>query len=127
MPIELSEVVVAGVSLLNAEAAEGQEQLTAVEAERRRQLEALTAEAKAVGVRVTVTLRRGANVVETAAELVHELVARSRRPHLVIGFRAAAETAAIDAILREDDAVALQTRLSRDNIAMLVCSIPLDA
>lgn len=127
MPLRLSEIVLAGVSRVDAEAVEGQERLRGIERERRLQLDAVADEARRRGLRATVVLRRGADLTETAAALVRDALATAAGPALVVGFRAGAKSSALDPLLREDDAVRLQTRLQRDTIPMIVVSIPLDA
>lgn len=127
MPLQFSEIVLAGVSLVDAEAVEGEEQLRHVERERRRQLEAVAEDARGLGWRISVAVRRGADIIETAAELVLEIIHDGHAEAMVIGFRTGAEASAIDPLLRDDDAVRLQTRLQRDKVPMTVVSIPLDA
>lgn len=127
MPLRFSAIVLAGISLVDTEAVEGQERLRELERERHRQLELAAEVARGQGWRVSVEVRRGADLIETAAELVLELV-RTRHPRaMVVGFRTGAEASAIDPLLRDDDAIRLQTRLQRDQVAMTVVSIPLDA
>ncbi len=48
-------------------------------------------------------------------------------PSVVVGFRSALDSLAVDPLLRDDLAVRLQARLEREKIAMIVVSIPLDA
>ena len=127
MPLVLSELVLAGVSRVDAEAVEGQEQLRAIERDRRRPLDAVADDARRRGLRVRVALRRGADVVETAAALVRETLGTLDRPGLVVGFRAGASSSALDPLLRDEDAIRLQARLQGAGIPMIVVSIPLDA
>jgi amino acid transporter len=126
MPLQFSEIMLAGVSLVDAEAVEGQERLRQLERERRHQLESAADQARRRGWRITVELRRGADIIETAAELVMEVI-RTRGPHTtVVGFRTGASASAIDPLLRDDDAVRLQTRLQQEKVPMIVVSIPLE-
>jgi amino acid transporter len=127
MPIKLSEIVLAGVSLVDADAVEGTDHLRELERERRRRLDAAAEHARATGFKASVVMRRGADLIETAAELVMELVGGDPDRAMVVGFRAGAEASTIDPLLRDDDAVRLQTRLQREKIPMIVMSIPLDA
>jgi amino acid transporter len=127
MPLKMSEIVLAGVSLVDADAVEGTDRLRQLERERRQRIEAAAAHARQTGFKTTVVMRRGADIIETAAALVIELLGDRRRRAMVIGFRAGAEASAIDPLLRDDDAVRLQTRLQREKVPMTVVSIPLDA
>ncbi|MDB4967799.1 MAG: amino acid/polyamine/organocation transporter, superfamily [Myxococcales bacterium] len=127
MPFQFSEIVLAGVSLVDAEAVEGEERLRQLESERRRALESVAEHARRRGWRITVELRRGADIIETAVELVMQVIHRRGTQAMVVGFRAGADASAIDPLLRDDDAVRLQTRLQQEKVPMTVVSIPLDA
>ncbi|MGC4000876.1 MAG: amino acid permease [Anaeromyxobacter sp.] len=127
LPAGLGGVVLASVALLDVEAVQGEAQLRQVERARRLGLDRLAAEVRRAGLPVAVELRRGADVIETQAALVTELLRDRRGQGVVIGFRSALDASAVDPLLRDDLAVALQTRLQRDGIPMAVVSIPLQA
>lgn len=120
-------VILAGASVLDAEAVQGEERLRARDEERRRQVEALAEEVRRSGLPVAIALRRGADVLETTAALVEELMRGRPAPSLVVGFRSTPGGAAVDALLRDDLAVRLQARLQRAGIPMVVVSVPLEA
>ncbi|ACL64389.1 amino acid permease-associated region [Anaeromyxobacter dehalogenans 2CP-1] len=124
----LGGVILAGATLLDAEAVQGEEHLRARERQRRRQLEALAEEVRRSGLPVAIALRRGADALETTASLIADLMRRRPAPSVVVGFRSTPEGAAVDPLLRDDDlSVRLQTRLQREGIPMVVVSVPLDA
>lgn len=123
----LSGVVLASVSLLDAEAVQSEERLQEIEQQRRSRLERVSEDARELGLPVEIEMRRGADVLETATALVLELMNGRPAPSVVIGFRSALDSAAVDPLLRDDLAVRLQARLEREKIPMVVVSIPLDA
>ncbi len=123
----LSGVVLASVSLLDAEAVQSEARLQELEEERRSRLERVSADAREIGLSVEIAMRRGADVLETATALVLELMRGRPAPSVVIGFRSSLDSSAVDPLLRDDLAVRLQARLEREKIPMVVVSIPLDA
>ncbi|ABC80754.1 APC family permease [Anaeromyxobacter dehalogenans] len=123
----LGGVILAGASLVDADAVQGEERLRERERERRRELEAVAEEVRRAGVPVAVALRRGADLLETTAALVAELMRERPAPSVVVGFRSEPDGAAVDPLLREDFAVRLQARLQREGIPMVVVSVPLEA
>jgi amino acid transporter len=127
MPAGLGGVILASVSLLDAEAVQGEHHLAQAERERRRQLEQVAADLRRSGLQVAVALRRGADVIETAGALVRDLLKGRPAQSIVVGFRSALESSAVDPLLKDDLAIRLQTRLQRDGIPMMVLSVPLDA
>lgn len=127
MPARVGGVILASVSLLDAEAVQGEERLRELEARRRRELEAVAEDVRRSGLPVAIELRRGADVLETAASLVADLMRGRPAPSVVVGFRATPDTSGLDPLLRDDLAVRLQARLQREGIPMLVASIPLEA
>ncbi|MFL5303406.1 MAG: APC family permease [Anaeromyxobacteraceae bacterium] len=127
MPAGLGGVILAGVSLLDAEAVQGEEHLTRAEHERRHQLEHVAADVRRSGLPVAIELRRGADVIEAAAALVRDLLRGRPAQSIVVGFRSAIQSSAIDPLLKDDLAIRLQARLQRDRIPMMVLSVPLDA
>jgi pimeloyl-ACP methyl ester carboxylesterase len=127
MPAGIGGVILASVALLDAEAVQGEERLRELEAERRLQLDRVAADVRRSGLPVAIEMRRGADVLETAAALVRDLLRGRPAQSIVVGFRSALDTAAVDPLLRDDVAVRLQARLQRDGIPMMVLSIPLDA
>ncbi len=127
LPGRIGGVILASVSVLDAEAVQGDERLRELEEARRRELQGVAEDVRRSGLPVAVELRRGADVLETAAALVTDLTRRRSGPSIVIGFRATPEGSGLDPLLRDDLAVRLQARLQRDGIPMLVASIPLEA
>lgn len=127
MPAGVSSIVLASVSLIDAEAVQGEGHLREMEAARRAELEALAAEARTFGLPARVEMRRGADVFETAATMIRDLMRDRSRPSVVVGFRTAVDETMVDPLLRDDLAVKLQSRLGREHIPMVVVSIPLPA
>jgi hypothetical protein len=74
MPVGLSRIVLASVSLVDAEAIQGEARLHELEEQRRAQLEAVADEMRRFGLPVEVEMRRGADVLEAAVALVTELM-----------------------------------------------------
>ncbi|ACG72276.1 amino acid permease-associated region [Anaeromyxobacter sp. K] len=124
----LGGVILAGATLLDAEAVQGEEHLRARERERRRQLEGLAEQVRRSGLPVAIALRRGADALETTASLVTDLMRRRPAQSMVVGFRSTPDGAAVDPLLRDEDlSVRLQARLQRAGIPMIVLSVPLEA
>jgi amino acid transporter len=120
-------VVLGHVSLIDAEAVQGEERLRELERERRAKLERVAQDVRRAGLPVSVEMRRGADVVEASAELVTDVFRGRPRGSVVVGFRSNVDSRAVDALLRDDVALRLQDRLARENIPMIVASVPLDA
>jgi amino acid transporter len=127
LPVGLSGIVLASVSLIDAEAVESEGHLRQLEAARRKEVERLAAEARSFGLPVTVDMRRGADVFETAVAMIKDLMRSRSKPSVVVGFRSALDETVVDPLLRDDLAVKLQARLGRERIPMIVVSIPLPA
>jgi hypothetical protein len=127
IPSGIKGVVLASVSLLDAEAVQSEAHLQELEEQRRSRLERVSEDAQKLGLPVGIELRRGADVLETATALVVELMRNRPAPSVVVGFRSALDSSAVDPLLRDDLAVRLQARLEREKIPMIVVSIPLDA
>ncbi|MFY3743548.1 APC family permease [Anaeromyxobacter sp. Red801] len=123
----LGGVILAGASLVDADAVQGEERLRARERERRQELEAVAEDVRRAGLPAAVALRRGADLLDTTAALVAELMRDRPAPSVVVGFRSLPDGAAVDPLLREDFAVRLQARLQRAGIPMVVVSVPLEA
>ncbi|GAO05341.1 hypothetical protein PSR1_04255 [Anaeromyxobacter sp. PSR-1] len=112
---------------MDADAVQGEERLRARERERRQELEAVAEDVRRAGLPAAVALRRGADLLDTTAALVAELMRDRPAPSVVVGFRSLPDGAAVDPLLREDFAVRLQARLQRAGIPMVVVSVPLEA
>ncbi|MDB4934478.1 MAG: amino acid permease-associated region [Labilithrix sp.] len=125
-PAGIARVVLASVSVLDAEAVQGEDRLMHREEQRRQQLELIAESARELGLAVDIELRRGADVLETAVMLVMDLMRNRSAPSIVVGFRSGLGAATVDPLLRDDLAVRLQARLVVEKIAMLVASIPLE-
>lgn len=123
----LGGVILAAVSPLDAETVQGEEHLRRSEDQRRQRLLDTAEDVRRTGLPVAVELRRGADVLETAAALVTDLMRGRPAPSMVVGFRATPDTAGVDPLLRDDLAVRLQARLQREGIPMIVASVPLGA
>lgn len=127
VPSGIQGVILASVFLLDAEAVQSEAHLQELEGQRRSRLERVSEGAQKLGLSIAIELRRGADVLETATALVVELMRDRPAPSVVVGFRSALDSSAVDPLLRDDLAVRLQARLEREKILMIVVSIPLDA
>jgi amino acid transporter len=127
VPVGIGGIVLASVSLLDAEAVQSEDRLRELEAGRRRDLDRIAEDVRRSGLPVAIELRRGADLLETAAALVTGLMRGRPAPSVVVGFRSTPDTSGVDPLLRDDLAVRLQARLQRDGVPMVVVSIPLDA
>lgn len=123
----LGGVILASVAPIDAEAVQGEERLRGLEDERWRHLRGLAEEVRRSGLPVAIELRRGADLLETAASMVADLMRGRPSPSVVVGFRSTPEGSGLDPLLRDDLAVRLQARLQRDGIPMIVASVPLEA
>jgi amino acid transporter len=126
-PAGIGHVALASVSLLDTEAVQGEDRLDHLEATRRDHLEQVAEHARGLGLEVSIEMRRGADVLETATALVVDLMRNRSAPSVVVGFRSGLGGSPVDSLLRDDLAVRLQARLVIEKIAMIVVSIPLDA
>jgi amino acid transporter len=120
-------VILAHVSLIDAESVHGEDRLRELEAERRAKLEQVAEEVRRAGFPVAIEMRRGADVLETTTSLVVDLMRDRPAPSMVIGFRSHLDASPVDPLLRDDLAIRLQARLEHEKIAMAVVSVPLDA
>jgi hypothetical protein len=127
VPVGIGGIVLASVSLLDAEAVQSEDRLRELEAGRRRDLDRIAEDVRRSGLPVAIELRRGADLLETAAALVIGLMRGRPAPSVVVGFRSTPDTSGLNPLLRDDLAVRLQARLQRDGVPMVVVSIPLDA
>ncbi len=118
------EVVIAGVALIDAVAVQAEDKLNALENRRKRVLDELALEARRLGLQAGVELRKGADVVDTAVELIVGIMRGRPPPSFVVAFRSAVDALAIDPLLNDDMPLRLQARLAAEHIAMVVVALP---
>jgi hypothetical protein len=124
--IEVSEIVLVSVAAIDTEALEREAHLRERERQHREKVARIEDGARKMGVPVRVLLRRGADVLETAATMIREYWQLRPEPKIVVGFRTPKQGSAVDRLVADELALRLQDRLERAQIPMVVVSTPLE-
>ncbi|HYE04675.1 MAG TPA: APC family permease [Planctomycetota bacterium] len=122
--LPVRDLILASTALADADSIQSPELLRAAEVRCAAALEPLVARARALRLPARAVVRRGADVLESTVALVLDLVRDRREPCLVVGFRSSLGSSAVEALLRDDLAIAMQDRLEAEKVAMVVLSVP---
>jgi amino acid transporter len=114
----------ASVALVDAETIHGLARIREAEERRRGQLLELASRAARDGIQAEIEVRRGADLIASAAAMALDLVRGRPPPGLVVGCRLGLRGSRLDWFIRDDVATPIATRLERLGVPAVVLDIP---